>query len=103
MPDEQGNKPTLLGNLTATGGRLRVIMSIEGDRITHMQPLGDGEVVIDPAKLPDNIHAILPGWRLVPLESLENLCKLGVSAGVLLNDLKIAGERLAAATGIKVP
>jgi len=39
----------------------------------------------------------------VPLESLENLCKLGVSAGVLLNDLKIAGERLAAATGIKVP
>jgi len=94
MPDEQGNKPALLGTLTATGGRLTVLMTIEGDRITHMQPLGEGEVVIDPAKLPENIHAILPGWRAVPMRDLDTLTRLALASLELFDGIETMKGKL---------
>jgi len=44
----------------AGGGGLTVLMTIEGD----------------PAKPPENIHAILPRWRVVPMRDLGTLTRL---------------------------
>jgi len=68
-------------------------MTIEGDRITHMQPLNPGEVVIDPAKLPDNIGSILPGWRLVPHKHLDAITRLALAA-VLSDRLRESATEL---------
>ena len=94
MPDEQGNKPGLQGVRAPTGGTLTVLMTIEGDRITHVQPLNPGEVVIDPEKLPDNIHALLPGWRAVPMRDLDTLTRLALACLELFDGIETMKGKL---------
>jgi hypothetical protein len=92
--DGQGGRPEMLKHLTPTGGHMTVLMTIEGDHITHMQPLNEGEVVIDPARLPDNIHAILPGWRLVPVRDLEAITRLALASLELFDGIEITKDKL---------
>jgi len=83
MPGERKRMPG-----PAAGGRMTVLMTIENDRITGMQPIGEHEVIIDPARLPDNIQAILPGWRLVPVDELDTLTRAALSAAELADGMR---------------
>ncbi len=73
---------------------MTVLMTIEDARITHMQPLNPGEVVIDPAKLPENIHVLLPGWRAVPMRDLDTLTLLVLACLELFDGIETMKGKL---------
>jgi len=65
-----------LGAPAVTGGGHTVLVTVEDGCVTRMRPLGDSEVVIDPAKLPEDLDTIIPGWRAVPVRDVNTIIQL---------------------------